>query len=57
MVALAYAGNAQEMVWFSPLVIHSLSLALSILCFLSLREGSDSVISWALLGNKKACLV
>lgn len=23
MVALAYLGNAQEMVWFSPLVIHS----------------------------------
>ena len=55
---MAYVGNAQEMVWFSPLVIHSLSLALSFSASCPFaRAWTDAVISRALLGNKKACLV
>ena len=58
MVALAHVGNAQEMAWFSPLVIHSLSPALSVLRFLPVaRARTDSVLSPALWGHKKAGFV
>ena len=58
MVALAHVRNAQEMAWFSPLVIHSLSPALSVLRFLPVaRARTDSVLSPALWGHKKAGFV